>query len=106
VEAGGFIFCSGQIPLDPATGALVPGDITAQAERVLTNLEAVLEAAGSSLSRTVKLNVYLTRMGDFGPLNQVLSTKFPKDPPARAVVEVSALPKGAALEMDLIALKA
>jgi len=105
VEAGGLIFCSGQIPLDPATGALVTGDIVAQAERVLANLEAVLAAAGSSLSRTVKLNVYLTKMADFGALNQVLSDRFPKDPPARAVVEVSALPKGAALEMDLIALK-
>jgi len=105
VEAGDLIFCSGQIPLDPTTGALVTGDIVAQAERVLANLEAVLAAAGSSLSKTVKLTVYLTKMGDFGALNEVLSRKFPKDPPARAVVEVSALPKGAGLEMDLIALK-
>jgi 2-iminobutanoate/2-iminopropanoate deaminase len=105
VEAGGFVFCSGQIPLDPATGALVTGDIAVQAERVLANLEAVLGACGSSLSKTVKLTVYLRKIGDFGALNQVLSARFPKDPPARAVVEVSALPKGAELEMDLIALK-
>jgi 2-iminobutanoate/2-iminopropanoate deaminase len=105
VEAGGFIFCSGQIPLDPATGSLVNGDIAAQARRVLDNLEAVLGACGSSLSRTVKLTVYLTEMGDFAALNEELSDRFPKDPPARAVVGVKALPKGASLEMDLIALK-
>jgi len=105
IEAGGFVFCSGQIPLDPATGELVTGDITAQATRILDNFEAVLKAAGSDLQSTVKLTVYLTKMGDFGALNGVLSAKFPKDPPARAVVEVSALPKGAVLEMDLIALK-
>lgn len=105
VEAGGFLFCSGQIPLDPATGKLVAGDIGAQTERVLANLGAVLEAAGSSLSDAVKLTVYLVDLKDFEALNQILAGRFPKKPPARAVVQVAALPKGAAVEMDLIAIK-
>ena len=105
VEAGGFVFCSGQIPLDPQTGSLVAGDIQVQTRRILDNFEAVLKAAGTSLSRTVKLTVYLTRLSDFEALNRVLAEQFPQNPPARAVVEVSALPKGATLEMDLIALK-
>jgi 2-iminobutanoate/2-iminopropanoate deaminase len=105
IEAGGFVFCSGQIPLDPRTGKLVEGDVAVQAKRILDNFEAVLKAAGSSLSRTVKLTVYLTSMGDFEALNKVLAERFTQDPPARAVVQVSALPKGAALEMDLTAIK-
>ncbi|HVZ80489.1 MAG TPA: Rid family detoxifying hydrolase [bacterium] len=105
IEAGGFIFCSGQIPLDPVTGQLVQGDIQAQAKRILANFEAVLLAAGSDLSQTVKLTVYLTQMGDFAALNEVLSKTFTYKPPARAVVEVKALPKGAQIEMDLIAVK-
>ena len=105
VEAGGFVFCSGQIPLDPKTGLLVTGDIQVQTRRILDNFEAVLKEAGSALYHTVKLTVYLTDLKDFETLNKVLAEKFPKDPPARAVVQVSALPKGAAVEMDLIALK-
>ena len=105
IEAGGFLFCSGQIPLDPATGQLVIGDMRVQTERILANLEAVLKAGGSSLNRAVKLTVYLTNLGDFETLNQVLGERFVKDPPARAVVQVSALPKGATVEMDLIAIK-
>ncbi|HTA76575.1 MAG TPA: RidA family protein [bacterium] len=105
IEAGGFIFCSGQIPLDPQTGQLVTGDIKIQTERILTNLEAVLAAAGSSLKHTVKLTVYLTNLGDFETLNKVLGDYFTQDPPARAVVQVSALPKNASVEIDLIALK-
>jgi len=105
IEAGGFIFCSGQIPLDPQTGQLVTGDIRVQTERILANLQAVLEAAGSSLEQTVKLTVYLTDLGNFESLNQVLGERFLKDPPARAVVQVSALPKGASVEVDLIAIK-
>ena len=105
VEAGGFVFCSGQIPLDPQTGSLVAGDIQVQTRRILDNFEAVLKAAGTSLSRTVKLTVYLTRLSDFEALNRVLAEQFPQNPPARAVVEVSALPKGATVEMDLIAVK-
>jgi 2-iminobutanoate/2-iminopropanoate deaminase len=105
IEAGGFVFCSGQIPLDPQTGQLVVGDIKTQTERILMNLEAVLAAAGSSLKHTVKLTVYLTNLGDFENLNKVLGDCFTQDPPARAVVQVSALPKNASVEIDLIALK-
>ncbi len=105
VEAGGFIFCSGQIPLDPQTNQLIQGDISSQTIRILDNLEAVLKAAGSSLDRALKLTVYLTNLSDFDRLNQVLAERFPLAPPARAVVQVSALPKNAAVEMDLIALK-
>ena len=105
IEANGFVFCSGQIPLDPITGQLIQGDIAAQAKRILANFEAVLLAAGSDLSQTVKLTVYLTQMSDFQALNEVLSRTFTYAPPARAVVEVKALPKGAQIEMDLIALK-
>lgn len=105
IEAGGFIFCSGQIPLDPQTGRIIEGSIHAQTERILTNLKAVLEAAGSSLEQTVKMTVYLTDLADFENLNQVLGKHFPQEPPARAVVQVSALPKNATVEIDIIALK-
>ena len=105
VEAGDFVFCSGQIPLDPETGLLVKGSIHEQTRRILDNFEAVLTAARSSLAHTVKLTVYLTQMSDFEALNQVLAEQFPSNPPARAVVQVSALPKGASVEMDLIAFK-
>jgi 2-iminobutanoate/2-iminopropanoate deaminase len=84
---------------------LVKGSVHEQAKRILENFEAVLKAAGSDLGKTVKLTVYLTNLGDFEALNQVLAERFPQDPPARAVVQVSALPKGATIEMDLIALK-
>lgn len=106
IEAAGFIFCSGQIPLDPQTGHLVKGSIHEQVRRILENFEAVLAAAGTTLASTVKLTVYLTQLSDFDALNQVLAEKFPDSPPARAVVQVSALPKGASVEMDLIAVKA
>ena len=105
IEAAGFIFCSGQIPLDPQTGHLVKGSIHEQVRRILDNFEAVLAAAGSSLAATVKITVYLTQLSDFEALNQVLAERFPQEPPARAVVQISALPKGASVEMDLIALK-
>jgi len=105
VEAGGFIFCAGQIPIDPQTGRLMAGSVRGQTERILANLKAVLAASGSSLDQTVKLTVYLTNMADFENLNPVLAKHFVKDPPARAVVQVAALPRGASVEMDLIALK-
>ncbi len=105
VLAGDFIFCSGQIPLDPKTNALVEGDMRIQAVRILDNLQAVLEAAGSSLDLAVKLTVYLKDMNDFGVLNQVFTERFKVHPPARAVVQVAALPKNASIEVDLIALK-
>jgi 2-iminobutanoate/2-iminopropanoate deaminase len=105
VTAGDFIFCSGQIPLDPVTNGLVAGDIMVQAERVLDNLKAVLEEAGSNLDRAVKITVYLKDMNDFAALNQVFEGRFKHHPPARAVVQVAALPKNASIEVDLIALK-
>ena len=105
IVAGGFVHCSGQIALDPATGALVPGDVAAQAERVLANLEAVLAAAGSSLARAVKCTVYLKSMSDFAAVNAVYARHFPGDsPPARATVGVAELPKGALVEIDCLAL--
>src|ERR1039457_2047347 len=104
IEAGNVIFCSGQIPLDPQTGQLIQGDISVQTKRILDNFEAVLKASGSSLEKTVKLTVYLTNLGDFDTLNKVLAERFKQEPPARAVVPVSSLPKNASVEMDLIAI--
>jgi 2-iminobutanoate/2-iminopropanoate deaminase len=105
VEFDGLVFCSGQIPLDPASGKLVEGPIEVQAARVLDNLEAVLKAAGSGLEMALKITVYVIDLGDFEALNRVMAARFPANPPARAVVQVTALPKGARLEMDLIAHK-
>ncbi len=105
VESQGVLFCSGQIPLDPATGDLVSGDITAQTRRVLDNLSAVLESAGSSLQGVVKTTVFLVDLKDFAEINRVFEGVFPKDPPARSVVQVSALPKGARLEIEAVAVR-
>lgn len=104
VRAGGLVFCAGQIPLDPATGALVEGDVAAQTERVLENLKAVLQAAGSGLERVVKTTVFLQDMADFAAMNEVYARYFPQEPPARAAVQVAALPKGARVEIEAIAL--
>jgi 2-iminobutanoate/2-iminopropanoate deaminase len=104
VVAGGLVFASGQIPLDPATGRLVGGEIEAQAERVLENLRAVLEAAGASLDQVVKTTVYLTDLALFPRMNAVYARYFAADPkPARSTVQVAALPLGAELEIDAIA---
>ena len=106
IEANGLIFCSGQIPLDPTTGVLVTGDIAVQTRRILDNLEAVLAAAGTNLHKCLKLTVYLVDLKDFEGLNRVLAERYENmPPPARSVVQVSALPKGARVEMDLIASK-
>jgi 2-iminobutanoate/2-iminopropanoate deaminase len=99
------VYCSGQIPLDPETGLLVDGDLEAQTTRVLDNLDAVLRESDSSLDQTVKLTVFLTDLRNFDILNRVMARRFSSEPPARSVVQVAALPKGAALEMDLIALR-
>ncbi len=105
VRKGSFVFCSGQIPIDPSTGELIEGTIEDQTDRVLRNLSAVLEAAGSTLRDVVKTTVYLADMGDFAAMNEVYSRFFEADPaPARAAVEVAALPKGARVEIDAIAL--
>ena len=102
VEAGGFLFVSGQIPLDPATGEMVQGGIDVQTARVLDNLQAILMAAGSSLKDVVKTTVYLKEMGDFARVNEVYARYFPEDCPARVCVAVSDLPKGALVEIDVI----
>jgi 2-iminobutanoate/2-iminopropanoate deaminase len=103
VRSGGFVFLSGQIPLDPATGDLVTGSIEDQAHRVMTNLSAVLDAAGTSFSRVVKATIYLTNLSDFSAVNAVYGSYFPSDPPARSTVQVAALPLGASVEIDLVA---
>jgi len=103
VRAGVFLFCSGQIPLDPSTGKLVDGGIEAQTERVLKNLEAVLTAGGATLRSVVKATVYLVDLGDFPEMNVVYGRFFPEDPPARATVQVVRLPAGARIEIDAVA---
>jgi 2-iminobutanoate/2-iminopropanoate deaminase len=104
VRANGFVFLSGQIPLDPKTQQVVEGDVAAQAERVLENLKGVVEAAGSSLQRVVKTTVFLADMNDFAAMNEVYSRYFTAHKPARSTVEVSRLPKNVRVEIDLIAL--
>ena len=104
IKAGGFVFASGQIALDPATGQVIEGGIREQTERVLNNLKAVLDAAGSSLDRAVKTTVYLADLGDFGEMNETYGRFFTGDPPARSTVEVSRLPRDVRVEIDVIAL--
>jgi 2-iminobutanoate/2-iminopropanoate deaminase len=104
IACDGWLYCSGQIPLDPATGALVGADAAAQADRVLRNLAAVVEAAGGSLADAVKVTIFLKDMGSFASVNEVYARHFPgATPPARATVEVSRLPKDVLVEMDLVA---
>jgi len=103
VSAGGFLFASGQIPLDPATGELVGGGIEASTERIFRNLEAVLTAAGLDFSDVVKTTVYLTRADDFAAMNGVYASHFGEHRPARSTVMVASLPKGAPVEIDVVA---
>ena len=103
IEAGGFVFVSGQIPLIPATGELVEGSVEVQTARVLENLKAILEAAGSSLENVIKTTVYITNMDDFTKVNGIYGQYFQENPPARVCVEVGKLPKGALVEIDVIA---
>lgn len=105
VEAGGFVFLSGQIPLDPATGQMIDGDVGAQTERVMANLEAVLAAAGVGFADVLRTTIYLADMADFGTVNEIYGRRFAAQPPARATVQVAALPKGARVEIDAIALR-
>jgi 2-iminobutanoate/2-iminopropanoate deaminase len=100
---GGFLFSSGQVPLDPATGRLVEGGLDASAERVFDSIEAILREGGLALSDVVKATVYLTRAEDFAPLNAVYARRFGDHRPARSTVIVAALPAGASLEIDVIA---
>ena len=103
IKAGGLIFLSGQIPLDPATMAMVDGDIAAQTERVLLNLKGVLEAAGSSLERVVRTTVYLADMNDFAAMNETYAKFFGETRPARSTVQAARLPRDARVEIDVIA---
>ena len=103
VISGGFVFLCGQGPLDPATGRVVEGEITAQTERVLQNLSAVLEASGSSLAQVLKVTVFLADMSDFQKMNQVYSRFFPVDPPTSTTVEAARLPLDTLVEIDAIA---
>jgi 2-iminobutanoate/2-iminopropanoate deaminase len=105
IATGNFVFCSGQVPLEPASGALVDGDAHAQTRRALENLSGVLNAAGSSLAQVVKTTVFLVSMGDFTAMNEVYAEFFPGDPPARSTIAVTELPKGARVEIEAIALR-
>ena len=100
VRAGNTVYFSGQIPLDPATGNLVEGDIAAQARRAFDNLKAVAEAAGGSLDRVVRLGLYLTDLSQFAAVNAVMQEYFAAPYPARSTIQVAALPKGAAFEVE------
>ncbi|HSK04194.1 MAG TPA: Rid family detoxifying hydrolase [Kofleriaceae bacterium] len=98
------VFCSGQIALDPATGALVEGDVVAQTRQVLENLGAVLAAAGASFASIVRTTIFLADMGDFAAVNAIYGERFPSDPPARATVQAARLPRDARVEIDAIAI--
>ncbi len=102
VRAGSTVFLSGQIPLDPKTGELVGGDVSAQARQAFENLKAVCEAGGGSLGQVVRLGLYLTDLGDFAAVNAVMSDYFTAPYPARSTIQVAGLPKGAAFEVDAV----
>lgn len=104
IKANGFVFLSGQIALDPQTQQILEGDVARQTERVLENLKAIVEAAGSSIQRVVKTTVFLADMNDFAAMNEVYGRYFLAQPPARSTVEVARLPRDARIEIDLIAL--
>jgi len=103
IVANGFLYTAGQIPLDPATGTLVGGDLAAQTHRVFDNLEAILAGAGAALSSVVKTTVFLKDMADFAKMNEVYAVRFGAHRPARSTVQVAALPAGASLEIELVA---
>ena len=105
IKVNGFIFTSGQIPIDPATQQVVQGDIAAQTDRVLRNLSEILEAAGSGLGKVVRATVFLKDINDFAAMNQVYGKYFSSAPPARSTVEVARLPKDVLVEIDVIALE-
>ncbi len=105
IQTDGFVFCSGQVGLDPATGELVGTDLESQARQALTNLKHVLEAAGTSLEKVVKTTIFLQDMADFARVNAVYAEFFPATPPARSTVAVAGLPKGALVEIEATALR-
>jgi 2-iminobutanoate/2-iminopropanoate deaminase len=103
VRVGDLLFCAGQIPLDPATGNLVTGDIKAQTERVLENVKAILDDQGLTFGHVVKSTVFLTNLADFAGMNELYARYFTSDFPARSTIQVAALPKGANVEIEVIA---
>jgi len=103
IRSGSMLFCAGQIPLDPKTGQIVSGDISKQAERVFENIGAILRAENLNFEHVVKTTIFLTSMSDFQTVNEIYATYFRENPPARSTVAVSALPKGAKLEIEVIA---
>ncbi|GAB6117971.1 RidA family protein [Thermoanaerobacter brockii subsp. lactiethylicus] len=105
VMIDGFLYTSGQIAIDPATGELVEGGIEAQTERVLENIKAILKAAGMDLNNVIKTTVFVTNMGDFAKINEIYGRYFKDNPPARSLVEVKSLPKGALIEIEVVAHK-
>ncbi len=105
IASGELVFCSGQIPLDPESGALVDGDVRAQTRRALENLRGVLMAAGASLDTVVKTTVFLVSMSDFAAMNEVYADFFTGEPPARSTIAVAELPRGARVEVEAIALR-
>ncbi len=102
VRSGGLLFCSGQIPIDAASGEVIGGSAAAQARRCLENLDAVARAAGTTLARAVRITIYMVELGAFAEVNEVCAEFFPDDPPARATVGVAALPRGAGVEIDAV----
>ena len=104
IKAGGFVYVSGQIPLAPDTQEMVTGDIKAQAEQVMDNVGAILEASGSSFDQVVKTTIFLTDMGNFAAVNEVYGKYFKENPPARATIAVAQLPRSAAVEIEAVAL--
>jgi 2-iminobutanoate/2-iminopropanoate deaminase len=103
IVSGDLVFTSGQIPLDPASQQIVAGDVRAQVERVMENLGAVLAAAGSGFDKVVKATIFVIDLNDFAIVNEIYGKRFPQNPPARSTVQVAALPKGARVEIELIA---
>jgi len=103
VRSGKFLFCSGQIPLDPKTGKIIAGDVATQTRRVLDNIAAILKAEGLAFDSIVKTTIFLTDLGDFQTVNEIYGSHFRQEPPARSTVQVSALPKGANIEIEVIA---
>ena len=104
IRVGDFVYTAGQVSIVPATGDLIAGEIEAQTRQALTNLKAVLEAAGSGLDKVVKTTVFMTDLGDFTRMNGVYAEFFPSQPPARSTVQVAALPKGAMVEIECVAI--
>ena len=104
IRAQGLIFTSGQIAIDPATAQIIAGDVSAQTDRVLKNLAAILQASGSSLEKVLRCTVFLKNMGDFAAMNEIYGRYFSQSPPARSTVEVARLPKDVLIEIDVIAL--